>query len=51
MKLQVVWRNPSQLTKPEHSIEKISSDEFRALYAVIGRDHTQEFEVIPGKAA
>lgn len=51
MKLQIVWRNPSQSTKPEHSIEKISSDEVRALYAVIGRDHTQEFEVILGKAA
>ncbi len=51
MKLQIVWRNRSQVTKPEHSIKKISSDEVRSLYAVIGWDYEQEFELIPGKVA
>lgn len=51
MKLQIVWRNPSQLSKPEHSIQKISNDAFRALYTVIRPDHTQEFELILGTAA
>ena len=51
MKLQIVWRNPLQLSRPEYSVERISSDDSGKLYAVIDRDHTQQFELILGTAA
>jgi len=50
MKLEIVWRNPVQVTKVEHKLQKVSSDEFGAIYSVTNPDLTQEFELIQGAA-
>ncbi len=50
MELQIVWRNPQPLNNIEHTLHKISSDQFGAVYSVTDRDLTQEFELILGAA-
>jgi len=50
MKLEIVWRNPVQVTKTEHKLHKISSDEFGAVYSVTNPDLPQDFELIQGAA-
>ena len=51
MALEIVWRNPLPLARIVHKVQRISSDEFRAVYAVTDPDATQELELISGKAA
>ena len=46
MKLEIVWRNPLPVTKVEHTLRKVSSDEYGAMYSVSNPDLTQEFELI-----
>ena len=50
MKLEIVWRNPVQVTKTEHKLQRVSSDELGAVYSVTNPDLTQEFELIQGAA-
>ena len=50
MKLEIVWRNPLPLARVEHTVHKLSSDEFGAVYSVTNPDLTQEFELIQGAA-
>ena len=50
MKLEIVWRNPVPLTMAEHTLQKVSSDEFGAVYSVTNPDLTQQFELIQGAA-
>ena len=51
MALEIVWRNPLPLARSVHKVQRISSDEFRAVYAVTGPDAAHELELISGKAA
>jgi hypothetical protein len=54
MALEIVWRSPLTLVRPELMLERISSDQFGAVYAVYpvtAPDLTHEFEVIPGEVA
>ena len=50
MELEIVWRNPMQVEKAEHRLERISSDQFGTLYSIINPDVAQEFELIQGAA-
>ena len=50
MKLEIVWRNPVPMTKVEHTLHKVSSDQSGALYLVTNPDLTQQFELIQGAA-
>jgi len=50
MKLEIVWRNPLPVTRVEHTLHKISSDEFGAVYSVTDPELSQEFDVIRGAA-
>ena len=49
--LEIVWRNPLPLTRTEHNLQRIRSDQFGTVYAVTNPDLTQEFELILGEAA
>jgi hypothetical protein len=51
MALEIVWQNPLPLIGTERTLERISSDQFGAVYAVTALDLTQEFEVIRGEGA
>jgi hypothetical protein len=54
MALEIVWRSPLTLVRPELMLERISSNEsgaVYAVYAVTAPDLTQEFEMILGEAA
>jgi hypothetical protein len=37
MELEIVWRNPLPLARIEHTLHKISSDEFGAVYRSLTR--------------
>ena len=50
MKLEIVWRNPVQVTRVERKLQKVSSDEFGAVYSVTNPELIQEFELIQGAA-
>ena len=50
MKLEIVWHNPLQPARVEHTLQKISSDECGAIYSVTNSELTQEFELIQGAA-
>jgi hypothetical protein len=51
MEMEIVWRNPLSLARVEHTLQKLSSDQFGAVYAVTNLDLVQEFELILGDAA
>jgi hypothetical protein len=54
MALEIVWRSPLTLIRPELMLERTSSDEFGAVYAVYAvtaPDLVKEFEVVPGEVA
>jgi hypothetical protein len=51
MALEIVWQNPLPLIGTERILQRISSDQFGAVYAVAAPDLTQEFEVIRGEGA
>jgi len=51
MPLKIVWRNPLPLIRSKRTLQRIRSDQFGALYAVIAPDLTQEYEVILGEVA
>ena len=50
MKLELVWRNPFPVTKVEHTLRRVSSDELGAVYSITNPDLTQQFELIQGAA-
>ena len=50
MALEIVWRNPLPVMRLEHTLHKLSSDEYGAVYSVTNPDLTQEFELIQGAA-
>ncbi|MBV9087297.1 MAG: hypothetical protein JOY79_07425 [Acidobacteriaceae bacterium] len=50
MELEIVWRNPLPLGRVEHTVYKVSSDEFGALYCVTVPQLTKEFQLILGAA-
>jgi len=50
MKPEIVWRNPLPVAKIEHKLQKISRNEFAAVYVVSNPELTQEFELIQGAA-
>jgi hypothetical protein len=50
MLLEIVWRNAVPITRPQHKLQKVSSDEFGTVYSVTNPDLTQEFELIQGAA-
>ena len=50
MGLEIVWRNPQQVDKAEHRIEKISN-QFGTVYSIISPDLSQEFELFERSAA
>jgi hypothetical protein len=50
MKLEIVWRNPLPQTKVEHTLHRLSTDEFGTVYSVTNLDLTQQFELIQGAA-
>jgi hypothetical protein len=51
MTLEIVWRSPLPLIGTERTLQRVSSDEFGAVYAVRAADLVKEFEVIPDEAA
>jgi hypothetical protein len=51
MALEIVWRNPLPLARTLHKVQRITSDEFRAVYVVIDPDTTHELELISREAA
>jgi hypothetical protein len=51
MALEIVWQNPLPLIGIERTLQRISSDQCGAVYAVTAPDLTQEFEVILGEVA
>ena len=51
MALKVVWKNPLPLIRTKPTLQRISSDQFGAVYAVSVQDFTREFEVLPGEVA
>jgi hypothetical protein len=52
MALEIVWRNPLPLARTVQKVQRISSDEFRAVYAVAYPNILpREFELLSGKAA
>jgi hypothetical protein len=51
MALEIVWQNPLPFIGTERTLQRISSDQFGAVYAVTAPDLTQEFEVILGEGA
>ena len=46
MEPEIIWRNPLPLARIEHTLQKISNDQFGAVYAVTNLDLVQEFELI-----
>jgi hypothetical protein len=51
MKAEIVWRNPLPPAKDGASIERVTSDDCGAVYAVSKSDARQNFELIMGGAA
>ena len=51
MALKVVWKNPLPLIRTKPTLQRISSDQYGAVYAVTAQDFTREFEVLPGDVA
>ena len=51
MALKVVWKNPLPLIKTKPTLQRISSDQCGAVYAVTVQDFTREFEVLSGEVA
>jgi hypothetical protein len=51
MALEIVWRNPLPLARTVQKVQRISSDEFRAVYAAADLNTTHEFELLSSKAA
>jgi hypothetical protein len=49
--LKVVWKNPLPLIRTKPALQRISSDQFGAAYAVTAQDFTREFEVLQGDVA
>jgi hypothetical protein len=49
--LKVVWKNPLPLIRTKPTLQRISSDQFGAMYAVTVQDFTREFEVLSGEVA
>jgi hypothetical protein len=49
--LKVVWKNPLPLIRTKPTLQRISSDQYGAVYAVTAQDFTREFEVLPGEVA
>jgi len=51
MKAEIVWRNPLPPAKDGASIERVTSDDCGAVYAVSKSDARRNFELIMGGAA
>jgi phenylalanyl-tRNA synthetase beta subunit len=51
MTLEVVWCNPLSLARTVRKVQRISRDEFRALYTVTDPITAHVLELISGKAA
>lgn len=51
MALEIVWRNPLPTTKSTITVERVTSDDVSAVYALRSADVTETFEVILGGAA
>lgn len=51
MALAIVWRNPVPLIKTKRTLQRISRNQFGAVYAVTNPDLMQEFELILGHVA
>lgn len=51
MALTIVWRNPLPLIGTERTLQRISSDECGAVYAVRAPDLMKEFEMIRSEVA
>ncbi len=51
MTAEVVWRNPLPPAKDGTSIERVTSDDCGAVYAVSKSDAQQNFELIMGGVA
>jgi len=49
--LKVVWKNPLPLIRTKPTLQRISSDQYGAVYAVTAQDFTRVFEVLPGEVA
>jgi len=49
--LKVVWKNPLPLIRTKPTLQRISSDQYGAVYPVTAQDFTREFEVLPGEVA
>jgi hypothetical protein len=49
--LKVVWKNPLPSIRTKPTLQRISSDQYGAVYAVTAQDFTREFEVLPGEVA
>jgi hypothetical protein len=47
----VVWKNPLPLIRTKPTLQRISNDQYGAVYAVTAQDFTREFEVPPAKVA
>ena len=50
MKLEIVWRNPLPQTRVEHTLHRVSTDEFGTVYSVTNPNLTQQFDLIQGAA-
>jgi hypothetical protein len=48
MTAEIVWRNPLPPTNDWRSIERVTSDDCGAVYAVSKADEKQKFELILG---
>lgn len=46
MLLTIVWRNPLPLTNIENSVQRVTSDNRGAVYAVWNQELTERFELI-----
>jgi hypothetical protein len=51
MPLAIVWRNPLPLIRTKRTLQRISSDQFGAVYAVTNPNLSQQFELILSKVA
>jgi len=49
--LKVVWKNPLPLIRTKSRLQRISNDQYGAVYAVTAQDFTREFEVLLGEVA
>jgi hypothetical protein len=49
--MKVVWKNPLPLIRTRPTLQRISCEQFGAVYAVTAQDFTQEFEMTLGKIA